>query len=117
MSSNSVTVNPDLALERAGGDQGLARELFSMFNREIEDYREGLQLLYERGEHQPLYDLVHKIHGATKYLGIPATNEAALRFETRLKQSDRVEESDSQLLAQLLTALEEVQHAQLQFDL
>lgn len=114
MNQTDTIISPADALERAGGDQTLALELFSMLHRELPDYINNLQLHYNDGDLTSVYELVHKIHGATKYLGVPELHHAASSYEGVLKRSEAAHYPRHYL--QLMDALDHLQHAQLQFD-
>ncbi len=83
-----------IALEQAGGSEDLARDLFSMLLDELADHRQTIeaafkQLNLENDTLEPLRNPVHKLHGATAYLGVPALRQAAKMFEDQIKQDNR----------------------------
>ena len=83
-----------MALEQAGGSEELARDLFGMLLDELPDYREAIMVAFravdmEGADIDTLWDPVHKLHGATAYLGVPALRQAAKAFEDIIKQNDR----------------------------
>ncbi|HID49040.1 MAG TPA: hypothetical protein EYP40_05400 [Chromatiales bacterium] len=74
-----------LAIEQAGGNAELARDLFSMLLDELPHHRDKLRQAFEAGDQQALWDHAHKVYGATAYCGVPALREAAGELETAIK--------------------------------
>ncbi len=87
-------IDRDLALERAGNNLDLARELFSMLLKELPDYRQTIPELYAAGEMNTLLERVHKLNGAATYCGVPELKAAADDFEGRLKRGEEEFEAD-----------------------
>ncbi|MCW8887832.1 MAG: Hpt domain-containing protein, partial [Gammaproteobacteria bacterium] len=71
----------ETAIKQAGGDSGLAEELFSMLVTELPAYHQKIDSQYEHGEYDKLIETVHKLNGATRYTGVPALSAAANQFE------------------------------------
>ena len=107
MSSTLNIIDSDLALERAGGNQDLARELFQMLQNELPAYHTNIQQHYNDGDHDALLQLVHKLHGSATYCGVPALKEAAASFESNLKQG--AETTYAQCLDDVLSAIQRLQ--------
>ena len=76
----------ELALQRAGGSQDLAEELFAMLLRDLPDFRQRIESAYAANNIPLLIEVVHKLNGAATYCGVPALKEAAHQSETPLKQ-------------------------------
>ena len=87
MSSGLRTIDPNLALERAGGNRDLARELYQMLQNDLPDYLAKIRRYSTNGDTLALIEVVHKLKGSTTYCGVPALNDAAASLEKRLKQS------------------------------
>lgn len=90
MSSSLNTIDIDLALERAGGNRDLARELYQMLQKELSGYHDTITTHYRSGNLTSLLEVVHKLNGAATYCGVPALKEAAARFEGHLKSGETV---------------------------
>lgn len=88
MGSALNIVDTDLALERAGGNQDLARDLFQMLQNELPNYLSSIQGHFESANHAALVEAVHKLNGASTYCGVPALKEAASTLESNLKQGN-----------------------------
>lgn len=85
MGSVLNAIDTDLALERAGGNQELARELYQMLQKELPNYLSTIKQHYEYGNYSALLAVVHKLNGSATYCGVPALKEAASNFESNLK--------------------------------
>lgn len=91
------------ALEQAGGNVALARELFDMLLQELPALHEQLQQAIAQRDAQAMWDHAHKIFGSTAYCGVPALREAAQRMEQCIKQQEnsRLESCFSHLSAEI----------------
>jgi len=83
-----------IALEQAGDSEELARELFTMLLDELPDHQQAIDAAFkavrdEDAEINILWDPVHKLHGATAYLGVPGLRQAVKTFEDQIKQNKR----------------------------
>jgi two-component system sensor histidine kinase BarA len=74
------------AIEQAGGNPDLAKELFSMLLKELPDLKHKLNQAFNNGDEQSLWDHAHKIYGSTAYCGVPALNKSAKELEAAIKQ-------------------------------
>ncbi|VAX14428.1 hypothetical protein MNBD_GAMMA24-2267 [hydrothermal vent metagenome] len=97
-----------LALEQAGGSEELARDLFAMLLDELTDHQQAIEMMFKRlssenGTFEALWDPVHKLHGATAYLGVPALRQAVKAFEDQIKQHvrEQLDEGFRQLDAEI----------------
>jgi len=82
------------ALEQAGGNEELARELFSMLLNELPDHRQAIDAAFrsmtsETAAIDGLWDSVHKLYGAAAYLGVPALRGAAKTLEDQIRENAR----------------------------
>ena len=73
------------AIEQAGGNPDLAKELFTMLLKELPDLKNKLNQAFNDGDNQGLWDHAHKIYGATAYCGVPSLNQAAKELEDAIK--------------------------------
>ncbi len=88
MSSAHRAIDEELALQRAGGNVDLARELYRMLQKELPDYQSRLPGLYARGDMQALQEAVHKLNGSATYCGVPALKAAVDAMESRIKRGE-----------------------------
>lgn len=75
-----------LAIEQAGGNPELARDLFTLLLNELPDYRNRLHQAFQNNDGQALWEHAHKLHGATVYCGVPALCEAVRQLEEAIKE-------------------------------
>ena len=96
------------AIAQAGGNEELAKELFGMLLKELPEQQQTINnaLNQFRGSTQNcqlLWEPVHKLHGATAYLGLPALRDASKKLESCIKenQSQQIEDLTHNLLEQI----------------
>ena len=73
------------AIEQAGGNPELAKELLSMLLKELPDLKNKLNQALNDADNQGLGDHAHKIYGSTAYCGVPALQKAAKELEEAIK--------------------------------
>ena len=73
-------------LEKANGKLSLAKDMFGMLTDTLQKDQEQINLLYQQGDYKALLELVHRLHGATHYCGVPRLRLTAMHTETLLKQ-------------------------------
>lgn len=73
------------AIEKAGGNVELAKELFGMLLQELPAVREQLKLAIEEENQQAMWDHAHKLFGSTAYCGVPQLRNAASEMEVAIK--------------------------------
>ncbi len=99
-------VSVDESIQLAAGKADLAEELFSMLLEQLQIDTPRVQELWDGDHLEELLECVHKLHGATRYCGVPELRTAANRFETALK----CEAADRPILKdQLVSAMERLQ--------
>jgi len=76
------------ALEQAGGNEMLARELLTMLLQDLPVLHEQLYQGIKSRDQQAMWDPSHKLYGATAYCGVPALREAAKAMENCIRQQD-----------------------------
>lgn len=88
MSSALRAIDENLALQRAGGNEGLARDLYRMLQNELTDYQRRLPTLFADGDLDTLQEVVHKLNGSATYCGVPALKSAVDAMESSLKRGE-----------------------------
>ncbi|VAW64180.1 BarA sensory histidine kinase (= VarS = GacS) [hydrothermal vent metagenome] len=90
-SGKNRVFDKQLGITLAGGNEQLADELFPMLISELPTHRENLLLAQQKNNIYDLKKHIHKLHGGTKYCGVPALLEATANFETMidLKEEDK----------------------------
>jgi two-component system sensor histidine kinase BarA len=86
---NDLSVlDADEGLRLAAGKADLAADMLSMLLAGLPADRQAIQQARESGERNSLIERVHRLHGATRYCGVPQLRAACQRSETLLKQND-----------------------------
>ncbi|AHI28786.1 ATP-binding protein [Marinobacter similis] len=111
MEQDCVSIRESIQL--AAGKTDLAEELFSMLLEQVHNDQSQVAEFWRRGDLDGLLECVHKLHGATRYCGVPELRAAANRLETALKcAAPDIEHHKEQLLA----AMERLQNWSEQTD-
>jgi two-component system sensor histidine kinase BarA len=75
-------------LRLAAGKADLAADMLAMLLASLEADREAIRFARDTNDHNALIERVHRLHGATRYCGVPQLRAACQRSETLLKQQD-----------------------------
>ncbi|MGE8188447.1 response regulator [Pseudomonas sp. NPDC086278] len=75
-------------LRLAAGKADLAADMLAMLLASLEADREAIRIAREANDQNALIERVHRLHGATRYCGVPQLRAACQRSETLLKQQD-----------------------------
>ncbi|WP_417565885.1 ATP-binding protein [Marinobacter sp.] len=99
-------VSVDESIQLAAGKADLAEELFSMLLEQVHVDLPRVSEFWEKQSMDELLECVHKLHGASRYCGVPEIRAAANRLETAIKCSapDMDQQKD-----QFLSAMERLQ--------
>ena len=111
-SKNGIpVVDHSQGLHLAGGKKELADELLTMLLDELPDDRNAIIDLWQDHNLDQLLEIIHKLHGATRYCGVPLLQETCLETESLLKQNsnDVTEESLNQAIKRLLAEIDRLQ--------
>ena len=103
------------AIEQAGGNLDLAKELFTILLKELPNHKEKLNQAFVNNDQQKLWDQTHILHGSTAYCGVPALQAAAKELKEAIKSNPNdisekiqgVNKAIEDLLADGETALEQ----------
>ena len=77
------------ALEAAGGDAGLARELMETLLRGLPTELATLRVCHQADDWPELAQTAHRMRGATSYCGVPALDRLLRDLENACKRRDR----------------------------
>jgi len=105
-------VDWDLALQRAAGKTELAREMLQLLLASLPQTLSDLEKYRESNQRDALIQLVHKLHGATCYTGVPHIKALSETIETHLKTGASLMQLEPELFDladQLQDLLEESQ--------
>ena len=81
-------LDPEEGLRLAAGKADLAADMLSMLLASLDADREAIRLAARSGDRSTLLERIHRLHGATRYCGVPQLRAACQRSETLLKQND-----------------------------
>lgn len=103
---NLQVLDHEEGLRLAAGKADLAADMLAMLLASLGTDREAIRTARETLDHVALIERVHRLHGATRYCGVPQLRAACQRSETLLKQDSP--ESDKALddLEKAITRLE-----------
>lgn len=107
LENNLKVLDADEGLRLAAGKPDLAADMISMLLATLEDDRQSIRQARRIGDHQATIDRVHRLHGATRYCGVPQLRAACERSETLLKQNHP---SAAQALDELDAAIVRLEH-------
>ncbi|MNP37674.1 hybrid sensory histidine kinase BarA [compost metagenome] len=62
--------------------------MLAMLLASLDSDREAIRVARDSRDHNALIERVHRLHGATRYCGVPQLRAACQRSETLLKQHD-----------------------------
>ena len=82
-------VDIGLCLRLANYKPDLAVEMFSMLLETLPQEIENIRTSMAENKDESLLELVHKLHGACCYTGVPLLKSAAQRFEYAIKNGDK----------------------------
>nr|WP_244633802.1 response regulator [Pseudomonas coleopterorum] len=94
-------------LRLAAGKADLAADMLAMLLASLQADREAIQLARINADQNAMIERVHRLHGATRYCGVPQLRAACLRSETLLKQNDPAALSALDELDEAIVRLEE----------
>jgi len=89
MSSSRLVIR-DLqqALRIADGQQEVAEKLFMSLIEQLPDYLDAVYREFSKRNWQKLWDILHKLHGATSVCGVPALNNVVKNLQQLTEKED-----------------------------
>nr|WP_286010368.1 response regulator [Serpens gallinarum] len=87
-SSTLPILDPEEGLRLAAGKADLAADMLAMLLASLQADRQTIRQAQENWDRRALIERVHRLHGATRYCGVPQLRAACQRAETLLKQDD-----------------------------
>ncbi|QYJ79732.1 two-component sensor histidine kinase BarA [Shewanella acanthi] len=104
------TLNWELCLSQANNKQDLALDMLQMLINSLPQTVETIETALARSDHQGMLNIIHKLHGASCYCGVPTTQRLCQEIELALKRNGRVEDLEPEIL-ELLDELTKVESA------
>lgn len=86
--AQNKVLDAEEGLRLAAGKADLAADMLSMLLAGLPGDRQAIRQARDAGERTALIERVHRLHGATRYCGVPQLRAACQRSETLLKQDD-----------------------------
>ncbi|MET1078804.1 MAG: response regulator [Pseudomonas sp.] len=106
--SRLPVLDAEEGLRLAAGKADLAADMLAMLIASLDADRQAIRLARESGERVALIERVHRLHGATRYCGVPQLRAACQLSETLLKQDDpAARQALDQLDAAIVTLAQE----------
>lgn len=84
--ANLAILDEDEGLRLAAGKADLASDLLTMLLASLAADRQAIRSARENGDRIGLIERIHRLHGATRYCGVPQLRAACYQSETLLKQ-------------------------------
>ncbi|KKO44408.1 histidine kinase [Arsukibacterium ikkense] len=96
-----------IALQRAGGKPALAKDMLKMLLTGLPETQQQLTAAISANNAEQLLQLIHKLHGACCYTGVPSLKTLAETLETQLKSGISLQQLEPELfeLDDVLSAL------------
>ena len=104
--NNLRVLDAEEGLRLAANKADLAAEMLGMLLASLEEDHQGIREARQADDRQALIDRVHRLHGATRYCGVPQLRAACERSEILLKQNHP---NAAQALDELDAAIERLQ--------
>jgi two-component system sensor histidine kinase BarA len=86
-----LVFDAEYAMRLANNKLDLATDMFSMLLNSLTEDLIEVESLWQKQQQAPLLQLIHKIHGATRYCGTPCLMHTMEQLETALKNSNLVD--------------------------
>ncbi len=81
-------LDPEEGLRLAAGKADLAADMLAMLLASLAADRQAIRQARDNDDRSALLERVHRLHGATRYCGVPQLRAACQTSETLLKQND-----------------------------
>ena len=101
-----LVLDPVEGLRLAAGKADLAADMLAMLLASLQADRDAIRQARDADDHNALIERVHRLHGATRYCGVPQLRAACQRSETLLKQNDPAALASLDQLEEAMSRLE-----------
>ncbi|WP_194150427.1 response regulator [Stutzerimonas nosocomialis] len=106
LQDNLDVLDAEEGLRLAAGKPDLAADMLRMLLASLDADRLAIQNARQTGDRNALLERIHRLHGATRYCGVPQLRAACQRSETLLKQNHPMTDA---ALDELNTAIERLE--------
>ncbi len=109
-SGSKGLIDWQISLQRAGGKPELAKDMLQMLLTSLPETQQKLNEAINADHAEQLLQLIHKLHGACCYTGVPALKALAETLETQLKSGIGLAQLEPELfeLDDILSALSQL---------
>jgi two-component system sensor histidine kinase BarA len=110
-SGKEKTLNWELSLKLANNKADLAKDMLKMMVESNHETGRVIHAAYQAQDFDELLQHIHKLHGASCYVGTPRLKSLSNQYETKLKkqQYNLLEDLHAELIAELKAINEEAQ--------
>nr|WP_276583577.1 response regulator [Pseudomonas sp. RIT-PI-S] len=98
-------IDHEEGLRLAAGKEDLAVDMLAMLLAALDDDRQAIHAARQDNDRHALLERIHRLHGATRYCGVPQLRAACQRSETLLKQQDPAADAALDALDQAIVRL------------
>ncbi|UCJ16329.1 response regulator [Pseudomonas sp. MM211] len=103
----TAVLDNEEGLRLAAGKADLAAEMLSMLLAGLPGDLQAIRQARAEGDRNALIERIHRLHGATRYCGVPQLRAACQHSETQLKQDQPIRNSGLDELEQAINRLEQ----------
>lgn len=86
---NQTPVDMELGLRLAAGKPDLAQDMLTMLLASLDESEAAIDAAHQQADNEALRAAVHKLHGATRYCGVPDLAQVTEALETQLKAGEQ----------------------------
>lgn len=86
--TSPTVLDHEEGLRLAAGKADLARDMLQMLLRDLPETARSIASARQQGDQAALREIIHKLHGATRYCGVPQLRACCQEAETRLKKGE-----------------------------
>ncbi|MGI0115929.1 two-component sensor histidine kinase BarA [Zooshikella sp. RANM57] len=96
-------------IKLAGGKEDLAQDMLNMLLAGLEQDRDEIRSLYREKNWDKLLEQVHRLHGATRYCGVPLLRQACHDMESILKAAENNKEERRKVASAMEELIEQTE--------
>jgi two-component system, NarL family, sensor histidine kinase BarA len=104
---DTKTFDWSLCLKKCNNNPALAKELFDLFISELPEFYEKILHAEKMKNKKALLDVIHKLHGACCYIGVPRLKDLVADTEQLLKQNKT--DAPLQGVAEILDEIQKIE--------
>ncbi len=86
---NNTILDFEIALKAVAGNELLAQNLLKAFMAQIQEYKGKITHDLKSDDREKLQNTIHKLHGATQYLGVPMLRQIVSNLDGAMQSFNR----------------------------